>query len=319
MKPTSPSPRPSSLLRGAALAVAFALAGVPLSYAHRGAAQTPPAAEGTYAVRLHRAVRVGQRARITVEGEKHQTTHIDANGRPPTDREEHLQVHFRAVERVLAVSPEGKALQSEYTIERLESEDASGSRVLLRPGQVVTVARAQRGAEARVTVGGRPVDRPVREALGVVVSMSIGGASDDEVFGTTQRQAVGAVWPINAEVAQRDLLRTANVTATLSGQTRINGAATVQRTPCLDVSAEMNGTITAMANLPPRSSVRSGTMRVTLRGMFPVAPTTPALSSSMEMTMDVHVDLPPSAASAHNEIRITVREGKTGTVTPIGR
>nr|MBK7069794.1 hypothetical protein [Deltaproteobacteria bacterium] len=169
----------------------------------------------------------------------------------------------------LTVSPEGKALSSEYTIERLEADDATGSHVLLRPRQVVTITRAPRGAEARVTVAGRPVDRPVREALGVVVSLSIGGVNDDEVFGTTQRQAVGAAWPLNAEVAQRDLLRTANVTATLSGQTRINGLATVQRTPCLDVSAEMNGTITAMADLPPRSSVRSGTMHVTMRGDVP--------------------------------------------------
>jgi hypothetical protein len=58
----------------------------------------------------------------------------------------------------------------------------------------------------------------------------------------------------------------------------------VQRTPCLDLSAEMNGFITAMADLPPGSSMRSGTMHAT---------------------------------SAHNELHLTMRESQSGTITPL--
>jgi hypothetical protein len=319
MRSAPRSSRPSSALRGGLLAVALSFAGGALTYAHRGTAQTPPAAPGAFTVRMHRASTVGQRARLTVEGEKQQTTRISANGRPPTERAENLRVHFRAVERVLTVSPRGKALATQYTVERLESDDAAGAHVLLRPGQVVTVVRGERGPEAVVTVAGRPVERPVREALAVVISLSVAGATDDEVFGTAEPQAVGASWPIHAEVAEADLARAAHITSTLTGQTRINGTATVQRTPCLDLSAEMRGTITAMSDLPPRSTVRSGALHVTLQGMFPVAPAVPVLTSMMAMTMDVVVDLPPNAASAHNEIHLTLRESKTGTVTPLGR
>jgi hypothetical protein len=307
---------PSSRLRGALVAVALTVAGASVTHARRGDAQTPPAAADTYAIQLQRPVSVGDRARLVLEGEKGVVTRIVANGRPPTERVESLQVHFRAVERVLAITPNGRARDSEFTLERLDTNDATGAHVLLRPGQVVTVARAEHGRDARITLAGQPVDRPVREALGAVLGLGL-GSSNDDLFGTTQRQAIGSAWPVQSEVAQRELLRTAQVTVTVTGQMRLRGRAMVQRTPCLDLSAEMNGSITAMAGLPPGSSMRSGTMHATMQGMLPVTLTEPARTRGWEMTIELVVDLPPNAASAHNELHLTMRESKSGTITPL--
>lgn len=309
--------RPSSLLRGGL--VLAALAASAAAFAHPSPADAQQAPAPTYAVRFQRRAVVGQRARVVVEGEKRQTMRVEVSGRPPVNRDERLRVQLRAVERITAVNAAGRQVGSELTIERFVSDDAGGEHVLLRPGQVLTVVRGERGAEPRVTVGGRPVERPVRDALAVVMSLSISETNDDDVFGTAQRQPVGASWPINSAVAQADLEREAHVTSRLTGQTRINALTTVQRQPCLDVTIEMSGTVTAMQNLPPRASVRSGTMRMTMRGMLPVSPTAVTPQQSMEMTVEMVVDLPPNAPGDHNQIQITVHETKSGTVTPLGR
>lgn len=319
MKPSTIPFRLSSLLRGAALALGLGLSafGGPLSCAARQATMTTPAAADTFEVRLHRPATVGRRGRVTVDGEKHQSTRIHANGRDLPDRREDLQVHFRAVERVVSLGPTGDWLEAQFTVERLETEDAQGPHALLRPGQTVTVVRGAHSREARVTVDGQSVEAPVREALGVVLLMGTGSVTDDEIFGTSQRQAPGASWPVNSEVAQRDLARSADVTATITGQTRLHGRASVQGTDCLDLSAEMNGRVTALGNLPPSSVVRVGTFHATMRGMFPLDATARSLSGTNGMTMNLVVDLPPNAASDHNEIQVTVRESKAETFAPL--
>ena len=309
--------KPTANRLTAAVVAALSLGAVALSYAGQGAAQTQPAA-ATYEVRLHRPAVVGRRARVTSEGVKHQTVRVVRAGRPAEERLEDLRVHFRAVERVVAVLPNGKARQSDYTVELFSSDDERGNHVLARRGQVLSVVRGARGAEATVTLDGLPVPPATRSALAAVVSLSASDVTDDDTFGTTARQPVGGAWPMHADVAQRDLEAASGMRATLTGQTRLERAATVQRTPCLELAATMDGTVTTMPRLPPGSIVRTGNMHVALRGMFPVAGALPALTSSMEMTMELVIDTPASGPQPAGQIQLNMRETKTETFTPLG-
>lgn len=293
---------PSSALR-----LAVALAG------SSALAQTTPAGE-TFEIRLHRPPTVGQRRRVTSEGFNHQTTRTALTGQAPRDNGEDRRVHFRAVERVVAVTPEGRVRQSEYTIERFESQDAHGAQVLARRGQVLSVTRGVRREDGVFTLDGLPLMPTTRTALGMVVSLSNGSPDDDRVFGTTTRQAVGASWPMNAELAQRDFQEHVGARVAFTGNTRLARRAVVRRTPCLELVATIDGTISEMPGLPPGATVRSGTLRMTMAGMLPVVTSAPALSSSEDMTMQIVVELPSRAG----QVTIDSHETKTETYEPLG-
>ncbi len=312
-----PPSRWTSVRRGAVLAAALSVAAGAFVYAGRGAAQMPAAGAAAFEIRLHRAVTVGMRGRITADGDKHQTMRVLSNGQVARNTQEDTRVHLRAIERVLAVAPNGKAARSELTIERFETEDAQGMHPMLRPGQVVTVVRAPRGSDAQVTVGGRPVDAPVRAALDVVESFGLRGATDDEIFGTTQRQAVGATWPLHADVAQRDLASEAGMSATISGQSHVNAHTAFQGVDCLDVGAVMNATLTSMPNLPPGSVVRTGNMRATFRGMLPLNMSMQSLSNTTEISMEVVVDLPPDPTGVRSQIQVSMHGTTAKTFAPL--
>ncbi len=297
-----------------AVVAALSLAGGAFSYAGRGVAQTPPTA-ATYEVRLHRPAVVGRRARVTSEGVNVRTTHTALTGQPARDEGDNVRVHFRAVERVVSVAADGRARQSDYTIERFESQDAHGAHVLARSGQVLSVTRGARREDGVFTLDGLPLMPTTRTALAMVVSLTNGAPNDDEAFGTTERRAVGASWPMNAALAQRDFQTRFGARITLSGNTQIARQAVVRRTPCLEMVATVDGTVGELPGLPQGATIRTGTLHMTMTGMFPVETSAPALTSSEDMTMQVAVELPARAG----QVQITTRETKTETFEPLAR
>lgn len=303
--------------RGAVLAAVVSAAAGAFAYGLRSAAQTPAAGTAAFEIRLHRRASVGMRGRVTSEGEKHQTMRVMAGGQVQRNTQEDARVHFRAVERVLAVAPNGKSSRVEFTVERLESDDARGVHALVPAGTVLTLVRAPHDTDAQVTVGGRPVEPPVRAAMEVVESLGLRGPTDDDIFGTAQRQPVGASWSLHAGVAQQDLAAAAGIAAVMSGQARLNARTAYQQVDCLEVSAVMNGTMTAMPDLPPGSVIRTGTMRASHHGMFPLAANMQSLSSTTEISMEVVVDLPPDPAGVRSQLQLSMHGGTTKTYAPL--
>lgn len=297
------------LFRAAAMAAAC-------SYAAAAAAQAPPAE--TFEIRLNRSAPVGSRVRLTVEGARHQTVRATTAGQTVADRVEDLRVHFRAVARVVAPAPGGRVRHSEYVIERFESVDEHGSHVLARRGQVLSVIRGTRRSELVATLDGLPLQPTTRVALGLVVSLSNGGGSDDEVFGTTARRAVGDSWPMNAELGQRDLAQSLGGVTSLTGQTRLERRVTVRRVPCLELVTTLNGAITSLPDLPPGSTIRAGTLRMSMRETLPVATELPSVSSAMDATMDGVVDIPASVGRAAGQVEVHHRETRTESAEALG-
>ena len=53
-------------------------------------------------------------------------------------------------------------------------------------------------------IEGAPASGKVSKALDLVVNITSGGPTDDDIFGTTERKKAGDSWPINKAVAITD-------------------------------------------------------------------------------------------------------------------
>jgi hypothetical protein len=303
--------------RARAVAVAVVLGAVaaplPARAQQQPAAGAAPTAGATYEVRLERGTQVGARRRVATTGEQHMTTRAVRAGSAPEERHQDLTVQMDAVERVLAVNARGQPTQSEFSISRFAATGAPAGTTLPHDGQVLRLTRAALSEQSTLTLDGQPVSHALRELLDVVLDLSIDALSDDDVFGTTQRQAVGASWPIHADLAQRDLASTRGIDATLSGQTRLVQRGVVQGADALEVAGTMHGNITRSSDMPASSTLRRGVMDMTYRAALPLDAARGRLNDGTEMRLDLQVSAQDQGRAV--DVHVTMQGRRSATYT----
>jgi hypothetical protein len=277
-------------------------------------AQPRPASE-RHAIRLHRAMAVGARARIDVTGEKHQLLERRAGSAWEPQRTEDTTVTLRAIEQVLTVNPEGNVTSSEYTIEAFEVVRGTARLTPLPAGTVLRVVRAAAAGEtASWLVRGAPVAPEIVSALSVVISGKVSEAKDDLIFGSTTARRVGERWRPDVAAARADLERSAQIDATFTGEVSLVELTTLETLPCLVVNASLSGRLNGMPSLPGNATFVNGTLDVTHSGAYPTDGTSRPLRSAFTMSLETTFTVRAANAPAQT-FRMRVREGRTETVS----
>jgi hypothetical protein len=269
-----------------------------------------------HAIRLHRPRVVGARARIELEGEKHQRLERRAGNAWEAQRNEDTFVSLRAEERVLAVNGIGKVTSADYVIETFEVRRGDQRTSPLPRGTVLHVERTPTG-QAQMMVSGQPVATDVAEALSIVISGKASEVSDDQVFGSETPRRVGERWRMMDAIAERDLAREAHLEVDLSGEAQLVELTTAEGMPCVVVSATMNGRLNALPNLPPSATFESGAIAITQRGVFPTDGTTRVLSSELSMTLDTAFNVRAAPDQPVQRFRMQVREARRERAVPV--
>lgn len=306
--------RPDALAFAASRALAGLLvAAAPLACAGRVALPGRPAVAETFAIGLRRPVAVGARVRRIVEASKALSTRSGPDDPHPLELS--LEVHFRAVEEVVSLTSAGGPLASRYVIEGFAGRDEEGERDFARADQVVTVVRAPDPRDATVTIDGEPARGSVLVALGLTLGSFTSARTDDEVFGTSRRQAVGAPWPIRGELALGGLRDVLGVPMAVEGQTRLDGRSTSAGIDYFDLSAEVVGRIGEPAGGEASVPI-TGTVHETRRWQQPAGREgvfTGLRTLSMEMFTGSSVRYPGEGTV----LRTTLRERVVTVVTPL--
>lgn len=160
-------------------------------------------AEEKYAIQFERPVKVGARYHVFCQGAIEQVAESVANGRRLPQSGESMEVDLHADVEVLAVTPKGKEKKVRLTNTRAKVEANAGPVKVLADGAVVVIE--QDGKKTKYTVDGRPASAQAAKALGLALSLSSDEQSDDLVFGTPERRAVGERWEANSAAAAASL------------------------------------------------------------------------------------------------------------------
>jgi hypothetical protein len=245
----------------------------------------------TYTVRIKRAGHVGDGSHLSVDDDhvEHTITRIAAG--TSKDERKPSRAHIEGTTRVLALQEDGtSALRDEMTVTEFWGTKSDGPKITFAPaGARVVIERGATKRDAHVTIDGRAASKDVIEALDHLTSLTMHkGPSDDDVFGTKVPQPVGAEWPVDGALAEKDL-RTRDMVippGSVTGSTKLVAARALRGVDCLEIDNHMTiSALQSMGELPPGSSIKNARIDVHVHMMLPIDEKKTALETQMDMTI----------------------------------
>ncbi|HKS36655.1 MAG TPA: hypothetical protein VJW76_05665 [Verrucomicrobiae bacterium] len=239
-----------------------------------------------HVIKLSRPKTVGMKFHVTGHGTEREERILVVSGR--TNRTENaFDLEFAAQSEVLEVDSKGHMTKAAFALQKCLKTSGQEKEELFPKGTVI-VASSQGGKTVFSTKDGSPVPQAQSKVLDLVISVHHGGADDDEIFGTTTRQKVGGTWPINGDVARRDLEKKMPgfTLSAVKGSTRLLGLAKVDGIDCLNLSAELR-LQASPGNLQPGMKILQNELTANFAGTFPIDSTRQPLAESQEMTLRI--------------------------------
>ena len=286
---------------------AVALAVVLLAAVSVRAAEPEPTAPDAAAheIRLHRPVRAGQSYRMAAVGRQEARRVVTSGGKVVQDKARSFSVDFESVVTILKADANGKSLRQKHVVVTCTRFQDGRRTTLIAKGKVV-IASA-READTAFDIDGRPVDKDVAEALSLVVGLSRDTPTDDQLFGTPDRQRVGQSWPVNATLAAAGMRKRKLPVKDedVSGTVTLEKLTKVGHTDCLQIAVDL-----AAKNLPlplPRDvAIQRAELQVKLLGFFPIDASRQPIEKTREMRITLRSTATPDPAKPELTYRETV-------------
>jgi hypothetical protein len=236
-----------------------------------------------YAIKMQQPLKVGQRYQLTVVASQSSENSTTAEQRVLKNQKEELSLEMESEATVLAIDAKGRATKESHTIVKLLQGTAKEP--LLAAGTKVIASRS--GPKMGFEIAGEPAASAVAKALDLAVSITSGGPTDDEIFGTAERKKVGDRWPLNEALALQD----ANKKLVGSGLAvaKIEGATTLQKVTkdgageVVHLRANLTATLAPGAQGP--FTAVDATMTAVFTGAFPSDLTKSVREEGQTMTM----------------------------------
>jgi len=225
-----------------------------------------------YPVRLSRPMKVGNRYRIDSQGKLRERQRVTVNRQPAGNEEKTFEVRLVAVATVLAVDAKSLPTRISYAVDSCRKSVSGDTQEVMAPGSKV-VAESKDGKTVFL-VNGERASPEAAEALNLVLSArEPGSASDDEIFGTSERVSVGDKWNIHSEPAVRDLSKKGLTLAPadLTGSVRLEGVRTVGEVKALEISAQMRADKMGIST-PPGVRLENASLESEFSGLVPADP-----------------------------------------------
>ena len=239
-------------------------------------------AQKDYEIRFNRPVKPGDQCKFSVVGKNFQEMQADADGQILMHSRDDFSVEYAGVRKVLEVEPAGRPTKVSDSIEKLVLIRRGARAELAKRGSVL-VASIQ-GKKKTFQIDGQAVDTESAKALDLVVDVSQGGPTDDDIFGTKSRKRPGDTWDMNGVLAARDLARRDNVEAgNLSGKTTFESVQQYGNGEVLNVKWQVAGDARPV-DLPALVTSLHGPFKATLMAKYPVDVSLSCPEGSLEMS-----------------------------------
>jgi hypothetical protein len=264
-----------------------------------------------YEIKLARPEKAGNEFHMAAVSHQSITTTLKGGSDPADQEVDESTVELDAAVKVLEVDKNGTPSKLTLTVEKgTGKKGAAPAATLLSEGTVVTAGL--RDGKPVFEVGGRPVRPDVADALGLVVLLGDGQATDDDAFGTTHRKKVGDEWPIDAAVAAKIAAKSNVIIAkeNIKGAVRLAKVEKVGETDCLHIQAQAVAT-QFTPPLPAGVTFDQGTFEARLAGKYPVGASARPLERSTEITMKVFSRSKPDPRTPELAIDTTLKETLT--------
>lgn len=247
--------------------------------------------DARYEIKIARKIEVGTKYALTADGALIRQVTLLSGDQKRRQPDEGFGIHLEGTVEVLALDAIGEEAKVACTVDKCVRITSEGEAELVPRGKVI-IAEAK-GKDTIFTIkDGGELAKDATEALDLAISLDTGDElSDDELFGTRDKQNVGARWPVNAEGVAKDAGRVGVIVKPddVEGSFRLDGVEKVGDVECLKLSGSLKMKKLGRKDddddgLPEGFTVESGSMEAKYGGLFPVDSSLGSLSESASMT-----------------------------------
>ena len=263
-----------------------------------------------YEVKIARKIEVGTKYALTADGALLRQVSLSAGGETKQQPDDGFGIHLEGTVEVLALDSIGEEAKVACTVEKCTRITSKGETDIVPKGQVIIAEGKGKDTVFSLKDGGE-LPKEATEALDLAISLDSGDEyTDDEMFGTKERQKVGGSWPVEREKVAKDAKRVGVVVKPedVEGSFKLDGLEKVGEVECLKISGGLKMKKLSRKDdeddgLPEGFSVESGSMDAKYGGLFPVDPALGSLSESASMTFVTKVR---GKGGADNRQEVTV-------------
>ncbi|CAN5146825.1 hypothetical protein BH09MYX1_BH09MYX1_07590 [soil metagenome] len=275
-------------------------------------ASAPANANATekYPIRLSRDDRVGDRARLVLDVERTSTT--TRSDRPTNGDTEHAAYHLEATRTATAVDARGSFAAVTLIVSKLTATASGQPTELVKNGQEIRVTRAEKSADATVTIDGAAASPELRKALDATIELELSRFRDDDMWGSTEPRAIGAEWPVDVARATTSFAPLLRAT-TVQGTTKVVRLETVEGIPCvvLEGWVEMKGRMAKSPGMKTRPSVITARMS----SAYPIDTTIQPMTLDATMRIDFEASVDNQGTTV--KIESVIDQHSRGRVIPL--
>jgi hypothetical protein len=270
----------------------------------------------TYPIHLHPHGHVGDRVQVVFDQVEDNATvmRLASSGEQISNDHKTKHSHLEGAMTTVALDARQDDLHDTLDVKTLRVDND----VLLQDKRV-DVTKARKADDAILTVDGAPVSAELRKALKDLLDLRVGGPTDDEIFGTTQAQLVGAHWPVNGELARADLAEDPDVdwaSTKVSGETTFVGVKHVSDFDALEMKAEMHIDGIKISLPQPGATCEPGHAKATLTKLVPLGENRGVLEQHMAFEMTIRIRVPTKTGdTVVGDITLATRHDEQ--VTPL--
>jgi hypothetical protein len=273
-----------------------------------------------YAIKIARPVPVGTKYELKADGAMLRQVTLHVAGRAQKQPDDGFGVRLEGTVEVLALDDVGEESKVACTVDKCTRITSEGETELVPKGKVILAEGKGKDTKFHFQDDGKELSKQASDALELVISLDTGDTvSDDEMFGTKDKQKVGGEWPVTAEAVARDAGRVGVIVkpADVEGSFKLEGVEKVGNVDCVKLSGSLKMKKLLRKDdeddgLPKGFTVTGGSMEARYGGLFPVDPDLGSLSESVSMTFLTNVK--GKGGPANQEVTIESRVQRAGEI-----
>ena len=241
-----------------------------------------------YPIRLARPLKAGDEENLSVTAKMSQSMSQAMGDAPAQEQKEEMTIQYDGVEKVEAVDANGKETQASLTVDKF-TQTASGTTTDIAPkGTVIGCSIVDK--KQTYEIDGKAVEPALAQALDLLMQLSTGAPTDDEIFGTKEAKKKGDSWDINTALAKAALEGSNGGMqfSDLAGKTTVDDVTG----DAMKITAHLTGK--AKPPLPANLTLDDSALDATFQGTYPLdtAKYQPEDSQQLKLTYSAHADIP---------------------------
>lgn len=264
-----------------------------------------------YEIRLTRDSRAGEKYELTASASVSKQMTMSSQGQVLQKNASSITAKLEGTVTVLEIDEIKREKKLSLLVSRcLASANGSAEeREVLAKGTRV-VAQIRNGQQ-EFLIDGVAVSNDIAEILGMLITLPISQATDDDIFGTKERRKVGDSWPVNGSKGAVDLSSKGVKVdpKDIKGSTKIEKLIAVGSTNCLQISSRIEMT-NITAPLPGGMTVTKSDASATFSGEFPVDVSIRPLSEAMTVSMTFVAKGRPAPDAPEVTLTMNMEESK---------